>query len=294
MFYKFFQFSQLVRSFVLTAIFPVLLVSSGCAVEAAKNTGLNQTNPTVFSSQPVGQRAKIQIAPDSPADTVRVFYQKMREKKFREALFLTNLRPAIEGLTEAELKELEVDFDVLAGQIPAEIAINGEIIVNDAATVTAKLPDNDTAELKLQEIKLRRDAGVWIILTLDEEAEKAVRKEGKNYFFALKNETHQEEAKAMIERIYKAQLVYSAQHGELYGDLTALVESEFLPADITTPESTGYNYTLTLSADKKSYRASATPAVYGKTGRLSFLLNVDNNRKSSIKSADNQGKPVKN
>ncbi|MEZ5428653.1 MAG: hypothetical protein R2747_20570 [Pyrinomonadaceae bacterium] len=295
MFYKNFQFNQLVKSIVFAAIFAILWMTGGCAVEAAKNSE-PKSKPAVLSARTTNpeMKAKIKIEPNSPADTVRVFYQKMREKKFREALFLTNLRPAIEGLTETELKDLEVDFDVLAGQIPTEIAINGEIIVNNEATVTAKLPDNETNEMKLQEIKLRRENGVWIILTLDEEAEKVVKKEGKNYFFALKVETHQEEAKAMLERIFKAQLVYSAQHDGQYGDVETLISSQFLPEDIRTPESTGYNFVITLSSGKKAYRASAVPADYGKTGKLSFLLQVDENRKSSIKSADNQGKPLKN
>lgn len=285
------SFRTLRIKLVLNIFILLLTVSvfSSCAVEAAKTPAdISKTLSSPNTSKPT-----IQIEPNSPADTVRVFYQRIREKKFRDALFLTNLRPAIEGLTDAELKDLQLDFDRLAGQIPAEITINGEIIVKDEATVTARLPDNETDELKIQEIKLRRDNGIWIILTLDKEAEPIVKKEGKNYFFALKNETHQEEAKAMIERIYKAQLVYSSQHGGVYADVSTLVQSQFLPDDIKSTESTGYSFTITLSADKKSYRASAEPEVYGKTGRLSYLLNVETNRKSIIKSEDNGGKPVK-
>ncbi len=297
MFFRVFQFKNLVNGLVLTAILSFTLIS-GCDVEAAKNSSekLAETKNAAVPAAVInsGSKAKIKILPESPAETVRVFYQKMREKNFREALFLTNLRPAIEGLTDAELKDLQVDFDVLAGQIPTEIAINGEITVEDNATVTAELPDNDTGEVKLQEIKLRRENGVWVILTLDADAEKVVKKEGKNYFFALKIETHQEEAKAMLERIYKAQLVYSSLNSDTYGDIPTLVQSEFLPEDIKSAESTGYNFTITLSADKKSYQASATPAVYNKTGKISYLLSVDTNRKSSIKSADNGGNPVKN
>ena len=36
-------------------------------------------------------------------------------------MFLTNLRPAIESLTDAELKDLQVDFEPLAAQIPADV-----------------------------------------------------------------------------------------------------------------------------------------------------------------------------
>ncbi len=297
MFDKVFQIKKCLNAFILAGFCSVLLIN-GCAVEAAKDPveSLKKVeNPVVLNAPENSElKAKIKIEPNSPADTVRVFYQKMRERNFRDALFLTNLRPAIESLNEAELKDLQIDFDALATQIPAEIAINGEIVSNEEATVTAKLPDNETEELKLQEIKLRRENGVWVILTLDEEAEKVVKKEGKNYFFALKIETHQEEAKAMLERIFKAQLVYSAQNGGLYGDFAALIQSGFLPDDIKTADSTGYKFNITLTFDKKSYYASAEPAVYGKTGKLSYLLTVGMNQKSSIKSEDNKGKPVKN
>ncbi len=295
MFFRIFQFKYLLNIFVLLLIVSVL---SSCAVKAKENSSSETANAAVLTtsnpSQNYAPKTTIAIEPNSPADTVRVFYQRLREKKFRDALFLTNLRPAIEGLTEVELADLQVDFDRLAGQIPADVAINGEIIVKDEATVTAKLPDTETDELKIQEIKLRKENGIWIILTLDQEAEKAVKKEGKNYFFALKIETHQDEAKAMIERIYKAQLAYSTKNGGTYGTFDTLVQSQFLPEDIRSTESTGYAFNISLSADKKSYRATAEPAIYGKTGNLSFALIVDTNRKSTIKSADTKGKPVNN
>lgn len=301
MFYKIFQIKFRLNVCGLAVILSVLVIS-GCGVEAAKNpvaiTKLAENpakNPAAILNAPLnaGLKTTIKIETNSPADTVRAFYQKMRERNFREALFLTNLRPAIEGLTETEFKDLQVDFDALAEQIPADVAINGEIIVKDVATVTAKLPDIDSDQIELQEIKLRRENGVWVILTLDEEAEKVVKKEGKNYFFALKIETHQAEAKAMLERIYKAQLIYSAQNGGLFGDIPTLVQSGFLPADVKTSASTGYNFNLSLAFDKKSYSASAEPAVYGKTGKLSYTFQVGGKEKAVIKSKDNKGKPVK-
>lgn len=287
MFFRLSTTGLLAAAIVISGLF-----SFGCSVKAANEPPpVKAPADVLISSAP---KTAIDIQPNSPADTVRVFYQRLREKKVRDALVLTNLRPAIEGLTESELKDLQVDFDALAGQIPADIAINGEIIVENSATVTAKLPDNDTDEIKLQEIKLRRENGVWVILTVDEEAEAVVKKEGKNYFFALKIETHQEEAKAMLERIYKAQLVYSSVNADTYAEIPTLIENEFLPEDIRSTESTGYKFEIIVSADKKSYSAFAEPAVYGKTGKLSFVLNVDSNRKSSIKSDDSGGNRLKN
>ncbi|MCY7374805.1 MAG: type IV pilin-like G/H family protein [Pyrinomonadaceae bacterium] len=291
-----------IRNLFLIVIFTASLIS-GCAVEAAKETKTKKVGETeiVKSDLPLTvngaknetSKTTIKIEPNSPADTVRVFYKNLRERKFREAMFLTNLRPAIEGLTDAELKELQVDFEPLAAQVPADIAINGEIISKDSATVTAKLPDNETDEIKLQEIKLRRENGVWTIVTVDEKAETEVKKEGKNYFFALRLKTHHEEARAMLERVHKAQMVYALQNGGLYGDMPALIGKGFLPPDIVTAATTGYNYQIQISADRKKYAATATPAVYGKTGKLSFGFEADGKKTSALKSRDNKGQPVK-
>lgn len=292
---SFFQARNLFSFVALAAI----LISGGCGVEAAKekkvgDTGnINANSPITISGADSGSKPTIKIEPNSPADTVRAFYKNLRERKFREAMFLTNLRPAIEGLTDLEMKELQVDFEPLAAQIPAEIQINGEIISKDNATVTAKLPDNDTDELKIQEIRLRRANGVWTILTVDEKAESEVAKEGKNYFFALRLKTHHEEAKAMLERVNKAQMVYALQNGGLYADTPTLIGKGFLPRDITTADSTGYNYQIQLAADRKKYTATATPAVYGKTGKLSFGYTADGKKTSALKSEDTKGQALK-
>ncbi|MGI8788251.1 MAG: hypothetical protein ACR2HG_10870 [Pyrinomonadaceae bacterium] len=289
---KFFRFN-----FLLVVIFTISLIS-GCAVESAKSKVENEKNqlPTsVVVAETKNQPAPttIKIAPDSPADTVRVFYKNLREKRFREALFLTNLRPAIAGLTDTELKDLQVDFEPLAAQVPLEIEINGEIISKDNATVTAKLPDNETDELKIQTINLRKEKGAWTILTVDEKAEGEVKKEGSNYFFALRIKTHHEEAKAMLERVNKAEMIYAMQNGGLYADAQALIGKGFLPKDILSADSTGYNYQIQLSADKKKYAATATPAVYGKTGKLSFGFESDSKKTSALKSQDTKGQPLK-
>ena len=285
------------QNFLLVACFSVALFN-GCAVEAAKEKPTDKekarTNSTTLAEpKNSSPKSAIKIEPNSPADTVRVFYKHLREKKFREAMFLTNLRPAIEGLTDAELKELQVDFEPLAAQVPAEFEINGEIISKETATVTAKLPDNDTDELKLQEIKLRKENNVWIIITVDETAESEVKKEGKNYFFSLRIKTHHEEAKAMLERVNKAQMVYAMQNGGLYADAQTLIGKGFLPKDFLTSETTGYNYQIQLAADKKKYTAIATPAVYGKTGKLSFWFETNGNKTTVLKNKDTKGQALK-
>jgi hypothetical protein len=227
-----------------------------------------------------------------PADTVRTFYKHLREKRFREAVFLTNLRPAVEGLTDSELKEFSLDFETIAGRVPAEVEINGEIVSGDSATVTANLPAEDEDKNEIQTIRLRSQNGVWVILTVEPAAEARIRKEGKNYFYNLKVETHEQEARTMLERISKAQLAYSLQHGGDYAELATLVDAGLLPDDAKTSESTGYAYTIHLSSQNKRYTAAATPAVYGKTGRLSFLLRQDEKGVSRVTSKDIGGKPM--
>lgn len=233
--------------------------------------------------------ATIPITAEGPADTVRAFYKHLREKRFREAIFLTNLRPAIEGLTETELKEFALDFEELAGQVPVNVEINGEIIVGELATVTANLPNADGDKHEIQTLKLRRDNGVWVILTVDGEAAKKIKADGKNYLLNLRIETHENEARKMLERVSKAQLAHSLQHGGAFADLPTLIGGGLLPEDITTSDSTGYVYAVNLAADKKQYFATATPAAYGKSGRLSFILQLDGKGVSRVTSKDTGG-----
>jgi hypothetical protein len=270
----------------------------GCSVAEPKNAAAANAVPVPNAAAPANaaeapKGATITIDPNGPADTVRAFYKLLREKKFRDAIFLTNLRPAIEGLTEAELKDFSLDFEAIAGQIPAEIEINGEIISGDNATVTANMPNEDGDKNEIQQIKLKKNGDVWVILTVDDAAEARIKKEGKLYFYNLRIETHEEEAKRMLERISKAELAYSLQNGGIYADFQTLIGGGLLPDDVKTSESTGYNYTVRITDNKARYFANATPAVYGKSGRMSFLLEPDAKGISRVTSKDNGGQPIK-
>ncbi len=261
----------------------------GCSV-AAPTTVAETKVANASAVAPKG--ATIAIEPNSPADTVRVFYRNLRERRFREAIFLTNLRPAIEGLSDKELKDFQVDFEAVAKNVPAEIEINGEIVSGDSATVTAKLPGEDPDKIEIQEVRLRRENGVWVILTVDETAEKQIKQEGKNYFYALRIATHHDEAKAMLNRISKAQIAYSAQNQGKFGEIPALIASGFLPSDVQTSETTGYVYAVELSDDKSSYSATATPAEYGKSGKLSYLVRLNDAKSPLLTAKDAGGKPL--
>jgi hypothetical protein len=285
--------AKLYRSVLVSlAVAGVCFLMIGCAVEAARREVPNSESATVKKAEPAGKKfasgATIEIEPNSPADTVRAFYQNLKEGKIRAAIYLTNLRPAIEGLTDAELKEFQVDFEAIAAQVPEKLEINGEIVSGETATVTAKLPGDNPDKLEVQEIHLRRDNGVWVILSVDEDAEKKVKQEGKNYFYALRIETHEEEAKQMLDRIAKAQMVYVAQNGGNYGEIANLIGAGLLPDDVRSSESTGYIYSVKLSPDKKNYTATAAPAAYGKTGKLTFTVEL--NGKSPRLTSRDEGK----
>lgn len=289
--------SQFLRTSILYSLVTVFTIFSACSVGEPKTSANDDPSVRISTEQqvnsaPAEQGATIPIEPNGPADTVRAFYKNLREQKFKEAIFLTNLRPAIEGLTDTELKEFSLDFAALAGQVPAEIEINGEIISGDRATVTANLPGDDDDKKEIQTINLRKSSGVWVIVTVDDEAENRIKKEGKNYFYNLRIETHHEEARQMLERISKAELAHSLQNGGFFADMNVLISAGLLPADIKTSESTGYIYAINLATDKKQYFATAIPAAYGKSGILSYILQLDNKGISRVSSKDNGGKAM--
>jgi hypothetical protein len=280
-----------VRCLQVFAVTLIALSAISCSARASETPAFSEP-AVVAKSAKAAKGATIDIKPNSPADTVRSFYTKLRERRFREAIYLTNLRPAIEGLTDDELKEFAVDFEAIAKYVPEDIEINGEIISGEVATVTARLPGDDMETLEFQEIRLRRSGDFWVILSADEETEQRIRNEGKEYFRALKIETHQDEARRMLERISKAQFVFSLQNEGRFSSIEGLIELGLLPADVMSAESTGYAYKVLLTNGGKGYFATATPAVYEKTGKLSFLLKSAEKGLPKISSRDNNGQPL--
>lgn len=293
MFYRFSRSGPFLLSLIISIAF-VCSCSTGTAKtgESGTEKTAGKTDARPDSADERSRGSKITIDENSPADTVRVFYKSLREKRFRQAMYLTNLRPAMEGLTDTELKEFEVDFSDVAERVPQEVEINGEIISADTAIVTANLPGDDPGKFEIQQIKLRRENGVWVILTVDETAEAMIKKEGKNYFYALRIDTHESEARKLLQKIADVQMVAALQGGN-YSELSALVEKNLLPADIQTSDSTGYNFKITLINNGKGYFATATPAAYGKTGKSSFLLELDAKKTPRISNRDNGGQVMK-
>ena len=173
---KFIQTEIRLNSYLLfLSICLFLTVAIGCGTKAKDNPKAEKTksekvdskstrNTKLVKSKNVPTKVgMIEIKQNSPADTVKVFYERLRKKQFRDAFLLTNLRPAVEGLTDEELKELGVDFGVLAQQVPLNMPINGEIITGKKATVTVKMPNDETKKIEVQEIKLRQEGDNWVV-----------------------------------------------------------------------------------------------------------------------------------
>jgi hypothetical protein len=73
----------------------------------------------------------------------------------------------------------------------------------------------------------------------------------------------------------------------MFGSTADLIAGGLVPKDIEGTESTGYLFQVFRSADGKSWYATAEPAQYGRTGRLSYYLDA-----SGVRSGDNGGKPL--
>src|ERR1051325_3577352 len=102
----------------------------------------------------------------TPTETTRLFYQLMREKKFREAFGLSIYRSAIDSLSQQEFEDLRPDFEKMAlavsEKIPAKIDVTGEQISGDVATVFVKVVDADGKE-QVEPAALIKLDNTWII-----------------------------------------------------------------------------------------------------------------------------------
>ena len=229
-----------------------------------------------------------QTPPRSPSDTTREFYRLMREKKFREAFSISIYRPAIEGLSAAEYDELRPEFERMAvavsERIPEKIDISGEQISGDAATVFVKVIDPDGKE-RIEPAVLIKIDNAWVVG--DKENLELVKKEGKKFFFEARINAHHGDVQEMLTRISLAQVVYSQGHDGLFGNMAELISAGLIPKDLEGTESTGYRFQVVRGLDGKSWYATAEPAKYGLSGRLSFYLDA-----AGVRSGDAGGKPL--
>jgi hypothetical protein len=219
---------------------------------------------------------------------MRDFYRLMREKKYREAFGISIYRPAIEGLSTEEFNDLKTDFDKMAvavsEKIPEKIDITGEQISGDVATVFVRVVDADGKE-RVEPASLIKIDNAWVVG--DRENLELVKKSGKKFFFEARINAHQSDVQDMLTRISLAQVVYSQGHNGQYGNTAELIAAGLIPKDLEGVESTGYRFQVVRAADAKSWYATAEPAEYGRTGRLSFYLDA-----AGVRSGDAGGKPL--
>src|SRR5207253_3643838 len=124
------------------------------------------------------------------------------------AFALSIYKPAIEGLSQAEMQDLQPDFEKLAANVPENIQFSGEQTSGDTATVFVKVADDASAQP--EPVMLLRAGNGWIVG--DRENQEIVKKSGKDFFFNARIDTHHNEAQAMLQRIAIAELAYSQQH----------------------------------------------------------------------------------
>lgn len=224
----------------------------------------------------------------TPTEITRQFYTMMREKKYREAFAMSIYQPAMEGLSAQEFEDLRPDFDrmalAIAEKLPANIDVSGEQISGDLATVFVKVMDAEGKE-KIEPATLIKVGNTWVVG--DRESLELVKKAGKKFFFEARITAHHNDVQDMMTRISLAQVVYSQGHEGKFGNLAELVAAGTVPKDIEGTETTGYRFQIHRSADGKSWYATAEPAQYGRSGRLSFYLDA-----AGVRSGDTGGKPL--
>ena len=229
-----------------------------------------------------------QNPPRSPTETTRLFYQMLREKKFRDAFMLSIWGVAIEGLSAQELEDLRPDMERMAvavgEKMPKDIDVSGEQISGDVATVFIKVVGPDGKE-KVEPATLIKVNNAWIMG--DKDNFELVKKAGNKFFFEARINAHHDDVQDMMTRISLGQVLYSQNRNGQFGNMAELIAAGVVPKDIETTESTGYRFQIMRSADAKSWYATAEPAQYGRTGRLSFYLDA-----TGVRSGDNGGKPL--
>lgn len=217
----------------------------------------------------------------SPADTVISFYRALKEKRYVEGFHRSVYRNAIDGLTPSELNDLEPDFARTFSAIPDKIEPSGEQITGETATVSLKFGGADEP----QQVGLVRIGAEWLVG--DKETLTLVNAQGRAFFFNARMLVNEGEAFEMLQRIIGAEIIYSRKFEGRNASLKELIRLGGVPRDIEDGEAGGYKFALTVSADEKSFFATASPAVHGKTGRVSFYADIN-----GVHGEDLKGQPA--
>ena len=236
----------------------------------------------------VGSVAQGENAQRTPSDTVRQFYKALRDKRFKEAWALSIYAPALDGLKPEEYQDLLPDFERMAlavsEGVPENLQITGETISGESADVFVRLADID-GKPNIEPVGLIRVKGAWVVGKREDQ--ELVKKAGKKFFFNARMDAHHADVQEMFTRISLALLLYSQQHDGQFANLQTLITAGLIPKDLEGTATTGYRFNIKLTPGGKSWSATAEPAQYGRTGRLSFYMDA-----AGVRSADVGGKPL--
>jgi len=217
----------------------------------------------------------------TPTQTAIDFYRALREKRYADGFRLSVYRGAIEGLSEADFKELEPEFARTFAAIPEKIESRAEKIDGDTAMVFLKFDGIEQP----QSVTLIRIGAQWLVG--ERETLKMVQSQGAAFFFNARMAVGHDEVAELLNRIIGSELIYSEHKQGLCASLEELIKLEALPADVQTGDVSGYHISVTLSADKKSFFVTAEPVRYGKSGRLSFYGDAN-----GLRAEDAKGRPA--
>src|SRR5215831_19374435 len=183
----------------------------------------------------------------SPTETVLRFYRALKEKRYAEGFQLSIYRGAIEGLSAAELQDLEPEFARTFSIIPDTLQPAGEIIKRDSATVYLKFGAN----LSSQQVDLVRANGQWLVG--DQESLREVQQQGRSFFFNLRMSVSESEAQDILARLVDAEAIYAVANQGRCALIQELIKLGALPKELESGESGGYRFSFTMSPDQKSY-----------------------------------------
>jgi hypothetical protein len=218
---------------------------------------------------------------ESPSATVINFYRALKARRYVEGFRHSVYKAAVEGLTPAELNDLEPDFGQAFSRIPDKLDTQGEQITGDTATVFLKFE----GITDLQPVAVIRSGGEWLVG--DKESLDLVQAQGRSFFFNTRILVNEREVYEAMQRIVGAQVIYSGKFEGRFASMPDLIRLGALSKDYETMTADGYRFELTIGSDKKSFLSTATPLAYGKTGKLSFYADIN-----GIRAEDLKGQPA--
>jgi len=219
--------------------------------------------------------------PNGPPQAAIDFYRALKDKRYVEGFKHSVYRKAVEGLTPAELQDLEPDFARTFSAIPDKIEPSAEQITGQTATVSLKFAGMADS----QQVALVRVGNEWLVG--DQETLALVNSQGRAFFFNARMLVNEGEVFDLLQRVIGAELIYSKKFEGKNATLKELIRLNGVPKDLEDGEASGYRFVFTLTADEKAFFITASPVQYGKTGKISFYADI-----TGVRGEDLKGQPA--